>query len=498
MKTFLRVALLLVASHAFSQGPASPASAKPSQAVASAPQLNKAFWFELNKIRYALTQKALGHEERDAAAWAAYGEEFDAEEMRNDVIADVVALKATKTKEVAKANAEAWQQEAAKLMANLPSQLAPANDASTGPPGSLAQTDAVPASVPVAQSAVNAGIVSTQTGTRLISSLSLNPWGMLSTAVATRDEKARAQGTLATRLFDVGLVLPMDMGNNARASGRLLDSFDFIGARMRINLRPTWGENLYKRVAEDYAVLLGEFGQALQKAGTLHQRLEKVLAKYEKAHEVQKAAACLEAIDAEVAMDIVDKCEEVIPELMELSKLLELFYGRIESHRNAFDAYYVGLDLRYDYGDPTFSNLADARGHYTHGNVAVGYRGFFGNPYARRRWFWSLRALGEWSLFKPGRPTHSLGYTGGAEVGLLSGLKVYKLSVGVDGRHALRAAPRGDTNFVDLRVGLGFPLSDGSQLGVVVSVPLWGAHDGISLGLAGNWNTLLGALKQPH
>src|SRR5262249_49975861 len=132
-----------------------------------------------------------------------------------------------------------------KTLDGLISQIAPANDASAGPQGSPVQTEAVPSTIPVAQSGANAGVAGTQTGMRLVTTVAVNPAGLGTTSAAPPDPGAQKAGPRAFKNAHLSVVLPIDVRGTRTPTSGALGSFDFVGVRLRVNALPFFQDDLY-------------------------------------------------------------------------------------------------------------------------------------------------------------------------------------------------------------------------------------------------------------
>jgi len=405
---------------------------------------------------------------------------------------------------------------------SLISLIAPANDASAGPQGSPVQTEAVPSSIPVAQSGVNAGVAGTPTGMRLVTSVALNPAGLVTTSASTTDPGAQKAGTLAARIADLSVVLPIDTTGNRKPTSGALGSFDFVGVRLRLNALPFFQDDLYGQARKISEM---SFAKALAAEGSASDSIASLLSSFDPsgcaqaiamgaptprqcsspqpadfARQIAAAARCADAIESAVQDQIVAQCGKPIPQL-DAERTTELaLYNALQFRRDQHDADYVGLDIRYDYGDPTFSNDPAARGNYLLAGAAAGHRFLGGGATDSARRFFGVRARLGWSyasLTQSGSTNNSVDYAGGLEIGTITDFKVLKLSAGVEGRQTSGTpAATVDTNFIDTKIGVEIPLANGAKLGAVLSIPVNGNHV-TTLGVSANWNALLGALQPP-
>ena len=404
--------------------------------------------------------------------------------------------------------------------ATLLSQIQPANGATPGTQGTPAQTDAVPSIQPVSQTAAAAALAATRAGERVFASLAVNPVGMFTTS--TNDPAVQEPGTHATRLTDVSLVVPVNPAGSTAGNGGL-GSFDYVGVRLRINATPLFKDALYPVALK---AVRKAFNDALAAEASRSKTADELLASFDGSGcassllprkprhpacdrpiassqdfeaQVEGAAGCAEALAAGVASQITTACRRPIDDDPSRSAEAKL-HGALATLRDQYDASYIGLDARYDYGDPTFSGLAIARGSHLLAALAAGHRLLTGGDVGSRHGFFGLKGrLGYQmtSLNDNADRASSLDFAGGIEAGVINDLQVFKFSIGAEGRHTWRTPPTAaDTNFVDIKIAVDIPQSDGTRLGALLSLPANGDH-GATLSLVGNWSALTGALAPP-
>src|SRR5690349_14494302 len=96
------------------------------------------------------------------------------------------------------------------------------------------------------------------------------------------------------------------------------------------------------------------------------------------------------------------------------------------------DRQYFGLDLRADFGDPTFSGNPDARGTNVLAAVAAGKRLGDANRYFAVR----ARVGAAYADLRRSKPFYSLDYGLGIELGAVMDLQTAGLTAGVEGRYS--------------------------------------------------------------
>jgi hypothetical protein len=402
---------------------------------------------------------------------------------------------------------------------SLLSQIQPANDATPGTQGTPAQTDAVASVQPVSQAAVNAALAGTRGGERVLASIALNPAGIFTTS--TNDPAAQEAGSKAIRLSDVSLIVPVNpSGTTTGGSG--LGSFDYLGVRLRVNATSLLQDALYPLAQQ---AVKKTFHDALLAEKSASDKIEPLLASFDPsgcaasylggkspaiqcagnissadafAIQIAAATACAEAITTGVPDKIENACGQPLDVFNASRKAEAAVHGALATLRDQHDASYIGLDARYEFGDPTFSGLPISRGSHLLAALALGHR-FLGDDRQRtRHGFFGLKGRIGYQLTSLNDNmdrTNSLDFAVGIEAGVINNLQVLKLSVGAEGRHTWAIVPTAaDTNFVDVKVGLDIPQSDGTRLGALLSLPADGGH-GATLSLVGNWSALTGALS---
>jgi hypothetical protein len=434
--------------------------------------------------------------------------------LLDDSILGSVQVKAEKTKIIS------LQKQAPE---GILSQIQPANDATPGTQGTPAQTDAVPSIQPVSQASANAALAATRAGERVFASVAVNPAGIFTTS--TTDPAQQAAGATYTRVADLSLILPINPAGSTTGSGGL-GSFDYVGFRLRVNATGLFKDSLYglatKKVDATFKSALAAEGQVDNKIGPLLAAFDPsaCAASYlsgakvapDCSAQVQTSAAtfasrlgaataCAEAIVTALPTNIEAACNQSLDVFDNSRKAEAALHAALATLRDQYDADYIGLDARYDFGDPTFSGLAIARGSHLLAALAFGHRFLLGDADAGSRHpFFGLKArLGYQltSLNDNMDRTGSLDFAGGIETGIINNLQVFKISAGAEGRHTWSTVPTAaDTNFVDIKIGIDIPQSDGTRLGALLSLPTEGSH-GTTLSLVGNWSALTGALS-PH
>jgi len=401
---------------------------------------------------------------------------------------------------------------------NLLSVLQPANDSSPGTQGTPAQTDAVTSIQPVAQTGTSAAIAGTPAGPRIVASVAVNPAGMFTTS--TGDAVLQRTGTKAMRLADLSLVVPVNPAGGMAGTGTL-GAFDYVGVRLRMNATPLIDDKLYDEALVTLAKALRGVADVENLASA---ESERIVSSYDTstcadsyagpgaaapaicksevdptfADQIKAATACAEAIATNP--DETDKveaaCGQPLTTFNASASAEATLHNALVTVRDQHDANYIGLDARYEFGDPTFSMKEEARGSHLLVGLAAGHRVLLTDDGASQRGFFGIKARAGYqmtSLNHNQDQTSSLDFAGGLEFGVIKHLQVFKLSIGAEGRHTWRDMPtNADTNFVDVKIGVDIPQTDGARLGALLSLPAEGSH-GTTLSLVGNWSAVVAA-----
>jgi hypothetical protein len=326
--------------------------------------------------------------------------------------------------------------------------------------GSAAQAMPVASATPVTTSGAALALAGTISGPQAIASVALNPISMLADG---------NQLAWATRFSDVSLVLPaaLTTSSNPMASN---DAFSFVGVRVRVNA-----------VASLSAGSIDRFTADLSKAAEEFSTYVTALTAY--LENAPDPDACATSLLDNASDDVTRLCGgTMVPFPASTEKKLA---GVLARARNEADRYYLGLDLRGDFGDPTLSDDPAKRGTFLLGAIAAGWR--FGNEGS----YFALRgrAGAQYAQFDQDKHVEwGVNYGGAMEVGYLRDLQRTALSVGIEGNHNSDTVNL--TNFVDLKVGTTVPVTDGKQISLGLSWPLSGDH-GKVLTMTGDWSLLL-------
>ncbi|MCC7537513.1 MAG: hypothetical protein IT379_14915 [Deltaproteobacteria bacterium] len=326
----------------------------------------------------------------------------------------------------------------------------------------------------------------TADGPRLVTALSLNPGAAL--ASGPRDFASWS------RAFDLSIVAPFDL--SAREAGR--DAIDYVGIRVRINiLAPVQG-------GRAFGLAVGRLRQALdENADRIHDDLlPDVLAALRSAPD---RTACMNAIASCGSEDVSAACggRSITSAWRSSQAAVDAAVAEV---RGQVDGDTVGLDLRADFGDQTFSGESAVDDAFSLQASAAGswrfLRGARVSITARGRIGYAYRRVEV--TMDDTSSEHAVDWGASLELAILTGPANTLLSVGVEGRwrtsDSIALPPLFDSgmDYADLRIGLSVPLSDGTALGVGLGIPIDDneAREPM-LTVSGDWSLLLGALQGP-
>ncbi len=323
--------------------------------------------------------------------------------------------------------------------------LAPTSGA-TGGPG---QVGAAPSSAPASTSAVSLGLAGTPAGPRVLASLSFNP-------LAVGSVEQTAAFARWTRFWDVTVLVPMD------PTSQNVDwaVADYVGVRTRMNLLgPGAGDVALIAAKASYEKFLEGGSEFLSDVTRSLQATEAAGG---------DVAACAAAIESDDARKIAGACAEKIPSLSAFLEESKAEWKRSGLLVNKKDLTTFGLDVRADFGDPTFgggerstSLMAGLAGGT--GTERVGMNARLGAWY-RYGWeqkepLWAVDgalALSSHATVGPQRMDFSIGAEGRYAQGNPDALALY------------------GANYLAILVGTTVPVTNGATLGIGLTVPVIG------------------------
>ncbi len=352
--------------------------------------------------------------------------------------------------------------------------LQPAQEGRAGAGGSLARSEVVPASQPMAIGGGSLSAVGSDAGSDAVTALTFNP------TIFYGSDRSGESVARNSRLADLTLYFPMDE-LDADDDG----SVDYFGLQMRVNFTGLEAGRELWAAAE-----------GLQSLTVIETSETERLALALSGLAVGRIDACVERLGdaASTADGVVAACGSDIRPDLDLPTYAE-FRESLVPLREQADSRYFGLDLRMDFGDPTLGAVAGADAVSINAGIAFG-RQFVGSepmaPSAGVRFrggvrYTDLRDSGETSFaFDSG-----LGFVLRRPVDFD---KALSLSAGFELRfggvdEALEAALQSD--YVMFKAALSVPVTDQAAITLSFGQPLIGDEISQVLSVTGDWRLLL-------
>jgi hypothetical protein len=222
--------------------------------------------------------------------------------------------------------------------------------------GSLAQSQPVPGAQPLGVGGASVAAVGADSGAKAIVALTVNP-AILFASMNDAEEIARA-----SRIADLTVLFPVDNLDRDK-DGRV----DYFGTRLRLNFTGARaGREVLEKAGKSLLKLVAAETDLALKLETLLRSAPDV-------------GRCYDAVTA----DETDKT--TIAKQCGATAVVEIDQERYGSFREQMadaraeaDAKYFGLDLRFDFGDPTLGAVANARATSIDAGLAWG-RQFLGD-----------------------------------------------------------------------------------------------------------------------
>lgn len=335
-----------------------------------------------------------------------------------------------------------------KLAGNLEAQ--PDRQTANNKSGTVAQIEPVETTKPINLFGGALAVAGAEVGTLGAATISLNPW-----ALASPDD------VVAQRLTDISVTVPFELGSTDTSH------LEFVALRVRVNATALTNTGELEAALEDYAKAAGKYADDLQ--AVLQQSSD--------------VAACVAAVERTHKVTS-DNCGQDL-DGSHLDGMRARSYEALRSARRAADRYYLGLDVRADFGDPTGDAILGDDGTRLVGGLGGGLRIPLGS-----RWDWELRgrAAGDYFKSSDDNPVADTGLdpayafdwgaamllTGSPDTGIDK--QRLQLGVGVEGKHSgdidEAVAAFVATNYVDLNLMAVVPTATGSDLGIKVRLPL--------------------------
>jgi hypothetical protein len=331
--------------------------------------------------------------------------------------------------------------------------------------GSSAQLEPVESIQPITVAGGALTLAGTRSGSKGVGTISVNPL-----ALAMPDD------VQASRFADLSVSAPFDLGGNSS------NEDPYISARLRVNITGPFNAAELQKHVDAWLSASGIYADKLEQV-FLNAKDVKACARYVAINHRAGISACSQDLDS-----------------ADVRQLQKQAYAAMARARRAADKCYLGVDARFDTGDPTGPDIAHDKGKHFLGGFAGGVRIPHGSL-----WDWELRARTALDYFKSQdladtnrKPVGSFDW-GGALIfsGRLqeSAKQRMAFGVGAEGRHAWKDdenAKRSPTNYVKLNLMAVVPAVAGGDLGLALGIPLWELRE--MRGLMVNFSTDLGLL----
>jgi hypothetical protein len=364
-------------------------------------------------------------------------------------------------------NAATKAEELAKREALLQRAAASDRQTANNKSGASAQLEPVESIQPITVAGGALSFSGTRSGTKGVGTISVNP---LALALPDRFDFAR--------LMDLSMSAPFDL------AGRATNQDPYVSTRLRINITGPFAAAELQKQVDAWLKVAGIYADDQEKA-------------LRGAKDVKRCAYEI----AEHQRATVEACQQDV-DSSGVRKAREQAYAAMQRARREADRYYLGLDARFDTGDPTGPAVEGDLGEHGLGGVAGGGRIPLGT---RKLWDVELRGRAAWDIFKsrdPAASSHrainSLDW-GGAVIlsGRLQENAKQRLAfgVGAEGRHAFsdsEEAKLSPTNYVKLNLMAVVPALTGGDVGLALGIPLWELRE--VRGVMATFSTDLGLL----
>lgn len=331
--------------------------------------------------------------------------------------------------------------------------------------GSGAQIDPVESIQPITVAGGALTLSGTRSGSKGVGTVSVNPLAL-----------ALPGSFAAARVFDLSASAPFDLSSSSA------NEDPYISARLRVNVVAPFRTSGLDQAVEDW----------LKASGAYADKLSTLLL------EAKDVKGCVDFI-AQHGSASVEACGKDL-DSADVRKRREDAYQALDEARRKADAFYLGIDGRFDTGDPTGPTVKGDFGNHGLGGLAIGGR----IPLCASLWDVELRTRLAGDFFRSRDPSEKAksiySFDWGAAVILSGRLKAsakqrLAFGVGAEGRHALSnsdAAKASPTNYVLLNLMTVVPALTGGDVGLALGIPLYDLRD--ARGLTVNFSTDLGLL----
>jgi hypothetical protein len=339
--------------------------------------------------------------------------------------------------------------------------------ASTNKAGAGAQVDPVESIQPITLAGAGITLSGTRSGTKGVGTITVNPLAL-----------TRPDSVAVGRMFDLSVSAPFDLDGGTSADQR------YVSARLRVNATAPFSSAALQSAITEWLVSEGKYADDLEAVLLQTKDVKGCVASILKTNQVTVAACGVPLSSADVAA------------------ARERAFVKIKEARREADSYYLGIDARFDSGDPTGSDVIGDKGEHILGGIAAGVRIAQGP-----RFDFELRGRAAGDYFKSRdaaagpdpKPVYSFDWG----VALLFSGRVQEddkqrlaFGAGVEGRHAgdsARAA-LAPTNYANLNLMAVVPALSGGDIGLAFSIPL--ADSAQARGVSINLSTDLGLLDR--
>jgi hypothetical protein len=336
--------------------------------------------------------------------------------------------------------------------------------------GSLAQSEPVPGAQPLGVGGASLAAVGADSGAKAIVALTINP-AIFFTSPSQTEAIARA-----SRIADLTVLFPVD-DLDRDEDGRV----DYFGARLRLNF-----------TGSKQGGVLARAGETLLKAVRAEADLALRLAPF--LGQAPRVADCYDALLAGRRDQglVTERCGGPFTIALDERRYEELRQQLSEARAEA-DAKYFGLDLRFDFGDPTLGAVENARATSINAGIAWGQQ-FLSTDRTGPSAGFKLRAGGRYTHLSDVSETS---YAFDAALGLearrpLDEGQAITASAGFEFRYGGERDVEDllQTNYTVFRAAVAVPVAGATGIVLAVAAPIDGPISPV-LSVNFNWGLLL-------
>ena len=350
--------------------------------------------------------------------------------------------------------------------------------------GAAGQSEAVPTAQPLALAGGSLSAVGSEGGTDAIAAFTLNPAMLLGV-----QDKMKAASL--TRLLDLTVLVPInDLDRDEDGT------IDYYGIRARLNI-------LGAKAGNRLAAAARALGQQAQQAAELADLLEVVLTR---ATDLDQCVDVYMAPGSTLNLDALRvPCGEAL-DVRPNAGIIAAFRAGLARARDSVDAQYLGLDLRYDNGDPTLGATPGAAGKTLFAGLAFGRR-IVGTDPSRPTYGIKARVgfqhveLDDETLPVDTRRNTAVDGALAFDFTYPHEFRPLTLAAGLEFRHGdppIEGAEKAfRTNYTQVRLSLDVPITAAQSVSIGFAGPLSGKEKP-TLSVNVNWQLLLaGVIGQP-